>query len=227
MLRLQQLVEQALSARAHLACGQGALAHRLVNITGEGLLLLGAHLLGAVPVVLIEALAGLALAAATALGLLLEVGIDHRAVPAAILVVETPHLQRPGHGGKTIGVVVNKFYVDDVVAGHVCGLLVLVIHPPPCGEVAIELVIHLVQHEEAQLLVVEALDEGPPVHLVAPVGAGGWHRVVDAASADHHDAGQRHILGVGHDCDHGFLEPLFSGQLCSEHLVISFVMRPA
>jgi hypothetical protein len=69
-----------------------------------------------------------------------------------------------------VGVIIGELHIYYVVTGHVGQLRVLLVEMLPRGEVAIEFVIHLVQHEEPQLPVVEVGDEVSAIHLVTSVG---------------------------------------------------------
>ena len=197
-------------AGAYLASHQRALTDRLVNLTGQLVALLRGHLLGIIPAVLIEASSRpAALPTAFATAALLEVVEHLRAVPCTILLVEAADLERTCHGGELVGlVVVHQLDVNHEVTGGVSQLMVLVIHPAPRGQVPIELVIALVQHQEAQLGVVELVDKGTAIDLVSPIGIGGRAQpniVLDTAVADHQDARKGDVFGVGHDVDHGLL----------------------
>ena len=153
---------------------------------------------------------------AVLLGLLLEVVVDLGTVPPTILVVVACDGQRTRHGSEAVLlVVIADLDVDHVVTGHVGQLRVLLPHPSPCGQVTIQLVIYLVQHQEPQLGIVELLDEVTAIDLVLAVRVCGWAACcvcLDAALADHHHTSQRHILGVGHDIHDSFVETLFGGK---------------
>ena len=208
-LRLKQLNHVAVSTIAQLASSQRTLTDSLVNLTRQFALLLGGHLLRLTPAMLVEALA--LTTTVTLRRVLLEVVEHLRTIPATILGIEAADSQLAIHGGEVVGVVVHQLAVNHIVTGHVGQLCVLLVEMSPRGEVAVEFVIHLVQHKEAQLPVVHIGDEVSAIHLVLAVGicSRTLLRVgLDPAATDHQHTSERRVFGVGHDVDHGLLHPL-------------------
>ena len=132
-------------------------------------------------------------------------------IHADILAVIASAFENTGHRGKPIlRVVVHDLEVDNVVTRHVRKLCVLFVQVLPRCQVPEQFVVHLVQHQEPKLGVVELLYKLTSIHLVTSIGTCGWYgRVVhDVAVPDHQHTGKRRVLRVPHDGNNGFGKPL-------------------
>ena len=171
------------------------MAYRLVNLSGEFLLLLLGHALGTIPVVVIEPIATTATFAVT---LLLE-NVEHLlGIHASESLVHQAHrlaLVRPigvaWHGYDCLAwVQVFEHEVNHVVTSGVRQAVIFVMQLAPCGEVSIHLVRVLMRHHKRQLGVAQLLHKLAPIAFVSPIGTGGRDVVIHSGTPNHHDATQ-------------------------------------
>ena len=132
-------------------------------------------------------------------------------VHASVLGIVTPAFEGACHRGEPVlRVVVHDLEVDNKVTRHVRKVSVLFVQMLPRCQVPEQFVVHLVQHQEPKLGVVELLYKLTSVHLVTSIGTCGWYGWVvhDVTVPDHQHTSKRGVLRVPHDGNNGFGKPL-------------------